>query len=54
MVYQLNIQMMPLTRRSHLIVTSPVAATAAWIWSITDAGWRPAHGNAGRSPQIPA
>jgi hypothetical protein len=38
MVYQLNIQAMPLTRRSHLIARSPVAATAAWIWPITDAG----------------
>jgi hypothetical protein len=38
MVYQLNIQTMPLIRRSHLIVRSPVAAAAAWIWSITDAG----------------
>jgi hypothetical protein len=38
MVYQLNIQTMPLIRRSHLIVGSPVAATAARIWSITDAG----------------
>jgi deazaflavin-dependent oxidoreductase (nitroreductase family) len=43
--------MMPLIRRSHLMVGSPVAATAAaWVWSITDAGalpcisycaWRP-------------
>jgi hypothetical protein len=38
MVYQLNIQTMPLIRRSHLIAGSPVAATAARIWSITDAG----------------
>jgi hypothetical protein len=38
MVYQLNIQTMPLIRRSHLIVTSPVAAFAAWIWSITSSG----------------
>ena len=37
MVYQLNIQTMPLIRRSHLIVRSPVAAFAAWIWSITGA-----------------
>jgi len=37
MVYQLNIQTMPLIRRSHLIVT-PVADFAAWIWSITGAG----------------
>jgi hypothetical protein len=29
MVRQLNIQTMPLIRRSHLIVRSPVAATAA-------------------------
>jgi hypothetical protein len=42
-VYQLNIQPMPLIRRSHLIVRSPVAAAAARIWSITDAGERPAH-----------
>jgi hypothetical protein len=38
MVYQLNIQTMPLIRRNHLIVRFPVAATAAWIRSITDAG----------------
>jgi choline dehydrogenase len=37
-VYQLNIQTMPLIRRNHLIVRFPVAATAAWIRSITDAG----------------
>ncbi len=28
---------------AHAVVRSPVAATAAWIWSITDAGLRPAH-----------
>jgi hypothetical protein len=38
MVYQLNIQTMPLIRRSHLIVGSAVAATVARIWSTTDAG----------------
>jgi 3-methyladenine DNA glycosylase/8-oxoguanine DNA glycosylase len=37
MVYQPNIQTMPLIRRSHLIVRSPVAAFAAWIWFITGA-----------------
>jgi hypothetical protein len=37
MVYQLNIQTIPLTRRSHLIVRFPVADTAAWFWSITGA-----------------
>jgi hypothetical protein len=36
-VYQLNIQTIPLTRRSHLIVRSPVADTASWVWSITGA-----------------
>jgi len=38
MVDQPNIQTTPLIRRSHLIAGSPVAATAARIWSITDAG----------------
>src|SRR5450755_1294197 len=37
MVYQLNIQTIPLTRRRHLIVRFPVADTAAWFWSITGA-----------------
>jgi hypothetical protein len=41
MVYQLNIQTIPLTRRSHLIVGFPVADTAAWVWSITAAVRRP-------------
>src|ERR1035438_8835119 len=41
MVYQLNIQTIPLTRRSHLIVRLPVADTAAWVWSITGAVRRP-------------
>ena len=41
MVYQLNIQTIPLTRRSHLIVRVPVADTAAWVWSITAAVRRP-------------
>src|SRR5580704_13744060 len=41
MVYQLNIQTIPLTRRSHLIVSFPVADTAAWIWYITGATRRP-------------
>jgi hypothetical protein len=37
MVYQLNIQTIPLTRRSRLIVRFGVADTAAWVWSITAA-----------------
>jgi hypothetical protein len=37
MVYQLNIQTIPLTRRSHLIVRFPVADTAAWVGYITGA-----------------
>jgi len=41
MVYQLNIQTIPLTRRSHLIVRFPVAGAAAWVWSITAAVRRP-------------
>jgi hypothetical protein len=41
MVYQLNIQTIPLTRRSHLIVRFPVADTAARVWSITAAVRRP-------------
>jgi hypothetical protein len=41
MVYQLNIQTIALTRRSHLIVRFPVADTAAWVWSITGAVRRP-------------
>jgi hypothetical protein len=41
MVCQLNIQTIPLTRRSHLIVGFPVAGTAAWVWSVTGAVRRP-------------
>ena len=47
MVYQLNIQTIPLTRRSHLIVRVPVADTAAWVWldvvalTSKSAGWTP-------------
>jgi hypothetical protein len=41
MVYQLNIQTIPLARRSHLILRFPVADTVAWAWSITAAGQRP-------------
>jgi hypothetical protein len=44
MVRQVNIQMMTLIRRSHLIVASPVAAAgAAWAWCITDAGRHTSH-----------
>ena len=41
MVYQLNIQTIPLTRRSHLIVRFPVADTAAWVGYITGTTRRP-------------
>jgi hypothetical protein len=41
MVYQLNIQTIPLTRRSHLIVRFPITDTAAWVWYITGATRRP-------------
>ena len=41
MVYQLNIQTIPLTRRSHLIVRFPAADTAVWDWYITGATRRP-------------
>ena len=46
MVYQLNIQTIPLTRRSHLIVGVPAADTAAWVGSITAAVRRPRIGTA--------
>jgi hypothetical protein len=41
MVYQLNMQTIPLIRRSHLIGRFPVADTAAWVWSITGDVRRP-------------
>ena len=41
MVYQLNIQTIPLTRRSHLTVRFPVADAVARVWYITGATRRP-------------
>jgi hypothetical protein len=41
MVYQLNIQTIPLTRRSHLTVRFPIADTVARVWYITGATRRP-------------